>query len=132
MCTVVLIAEIPHLGSYTRALLVSQDRRHHFVTPFMLSSSLGVEVQRQCNYLFYFKKAALVLFANYVEDRPFLIVPLSLVHLLLFSCWCLQVRICRGFVTAGCCNGYVLLILLFVSGSIAWFIEVQAFSPSYN
>jgi hypothetical protein len=23
----------PHLGSYTRALLVSQDRRHLFVTP---------------------------------------------------------------------------------------------------
>jgi hypothetical protein len=24
----------PHLGSYTRALLVSQDRRHLFVTPW--------------------------------------------------------------------------------------------------
>jgi hypothetical protein len=25
----------PHLGSYTRALLVSQDRRHLFVTPYI-------------------------------------------------------------------------------------------------
>ncbi len=25
---------LPHLGSYTRALLVSQDRRHLFVTPW--------------------------------------------------------------------------------------------------
>jgi hypothetical protein len=25
----------PHLGSYTRALLVSQDRRHLFVTPWI-------------------------------------------------------------------------------------------------
>jgi hypothetical protein len=36
LCTAVLIAETPqlppHLGSYTRALLVSQDRRHIFVT----------------------------------------------------------------------------------------------------
>ncbi len=28
----------PHLGSYTRALLVSQDRRHLFVTPGVRSS----------------------------------------------------------------------------------------------
>jgi hypothetical protein len=26
----------PHLGSYTRALLVSQDRRHVFVTPWSI------------------------------------------------------------------------------------------------
>jgi hypothetical protein len=31
----------PHLGSYTKALLVSQDRRHLFVTP--LSWSLSVK-----------------------------------------------------------------------------------------
>ncbi len=41
MCTAVLIGWdaappllYPHLGSYTRAQLVSQDRRHLFVTPF--------------------------------------------------------------------------------------------------
>jgi hypothetical protein len=28
------------LGSYTRALLVSQDRRHLFVTPWVLLSDL--------------------------------------------------------------------------------------------
>ncbi len=36
MCKAVLIetlSETPHPGSYTRALLVSQDRRHLFVTP---------------------------------------------------------------------------------------------------
>jgi hypothetical protein len=41
MCTAVLIGweltphKPPHLGSYTRALLVSQDGRHLFVTPFL-------------------------------------------------------------------------------------------------
>ncbi len=30
----------PQLGSYTRALLVSQDRRHLFVTPCVLSTVL--------------------------------------------------------------------------------------------
>jgi hypothetical protein len=40
LCTAVLIGwnpaspPPPHLGSYTRALLVSQDRRHLFVTPW--------------------------------------------------------------------------------------------------
>jgi hypothetical protein len=40
LCTAVLIAwdpatpPPPHLGSYTRPLLVSQDRRHLFVTPW--------------------------------------------------------------------------------------------------
>jgi hypothetical protein len=29
----------PHLGSYTRELLVSQDRRHLFVTPLSVSLS---------------------------------------------------------------------------------------------
>ncbi len=29
----------PHLGSYTRALLVSQDRRHLFVTPWLQDRS---------------------------------------------------------------------------------------------
>jgi hypothetical protein len=33
----------PHLGSYMRALLVSQDRRHLFVTP-----ALGVAVGGSC------------------------------------------------------------------------------------
>ncbi len=43
LCTAVLIGWDsattplpPHLGSYTRALLVSQDRRHLFVTPCMV------------------------------------------------------------------------------------------------
>jgi hypothetical protein len=31
----------PHLGSYTRALLVSQDRRHLFVTPCQKEWGLG-------------------------------------------------------------------------------------------
>jgi hypothetical protein len=35
----------PHLGSYTRALLVSQDRRHLFLTPCM-QSCLVVARQR--------------------------------------------------------------------------------------
>jgi hypothetical protein len=30
----------PHLGSYTRALLVSQDRRHLFVTPCLQMTTL--------------------------------------------------------------------------------------------
>ncbi len=34
MCAVVLYSFPPHLGSYTRALLVSQERRHRFVTPW--------------------------------------------------------------------------------------------------
>ncbi len=43
MCTAVLTAETPHphphpphLGAYTRALLVSQNRRHLFVTPWLI------------------------------------------------------------------------------------------------
>jgi hypothetical protein len=41
LCIAVLMAEnpptptLPPLGSYTRALLVSQDRRHLFVTPWI-------------------------------------------------------------------------------------------------
>jgi hypothetical protein len=44
LCTAVLVAETPqpppppippHLGSYMRALLVSQDRRHLFGTPWL-------------------------------------------------------------------------------------------------
>jgi hypothetical protein len=33
----------PHMGSYTRALLVSQDKRHLFVTPWCLLN------RRHCN-----------------------------------------------------------------------------------
>ncbi len=42
LCTAVLISETPqhplpsHLDSNTRALLVSQDRRHLFVTPWLV------------------------------------------------------------------------------------------------
>ncbi len=34
----------PHLGSYTRALLVSQDRRHLFVTPLREAVSRRLEI----------------------------------------------------------------------------------------
>ncbi len=59
LCTAVLIGWDPttplppHLGSYTRSLLVSQDRRHLFVTPwlrllynlsFMFWAGLGVDI----------------------------------------------------------------------------------------
>jgi hypothetical protein len=45
MCTAVLIVREPatpppHLGPYTRALLVSQDRRHLFVTPARYRASV--------------------------------------------------------------------------------------------
>jgi hypothetical protein len=43
LCTTVLIVlPPPHLGSYSRALLVSQDRRHLFVTPCKTGSALKV------------------------------------------------------------------------------------------
>jgi hypothetical protein len=35
----------PHLGSYTRTLLVSQDRRHLFVTPWLADRRLGWRVK---------------------------------------------------------------------------------------
>ncbi len=41
----------PHLGSFTRALLVSQDRRHIFVTPcstFMVSSHILITMYNLC------------------------------------------------------------------------------------
>jgi hypothetical protein len=45
LCTAVLsgwdpatLPLAPHLGSYTRALFVSQDRRHLFVTPWLVSN----------------------------------------------------------------------------------------------
>jgi hypothetical protein len=42
MCTAVLIGldpgTPPHLGSYTRALLVSRERLHLFVTPLHLTT----------------------------------------------------------------------------------------------
>jgi hypothetical protein len=43
----------PHLGSYTRALLVSQDRRHLFVTPCMLRTvfELSGELIQYSNWL---------------------------------------------------------------------------------
>ncbi len=51
LCTAVLIGRdpatlplLPHLGSYIRALLVSQDRRHLFVTPL-------IEINKQLYYL---------------------------------------------------------------------------------
>jgi hypothetical protein len=47
LCTAVLIGRDPatpplppHWGSYTRALLVSQDRRHLFLTPWVQHSAL--------------------------------------------------------------------------------------------
>ncbi len=44
LCTAVLIGNTPppHLGSYTRALLISKDRRHLFVTPCRSYFSLTV------------------------------------------------------------------------------------------
>ncbi len=49
LCTAVLIGWDPgtpplppHLGSYTSALLVSQDRRHLFVTPWSMPSRLSL------------------------------------------------------------------------------------------
>ncbi len=49
LCTTVLIGWDPaatppppsHLGSYTRALLASQDRRHLFITPFFGKQGAG-------------------------------------------------------------------------------------------
>jgi hypothetical protein len=38
----------PHLGLYTRALLVSQDRRHLFVTPWVSPSPSLLETRHQC------------------------------------------------------------------------------------
>jgi hypothetical protein len=35
----------PHLGSYTRALLVSQDRRHLFVTPWLYRLNMKLDLQ---------------------------------------------------------------------------------------
>ncbi len=65
MCTAVLIGSDrprnppPHLGSYTRALLVSQDRRHLFVTPWLAISYLFLDFYwSHCNgdsaYIFLF------------------------------------------------------------------------------
>jgi hypothetical protein len=41
----------PHLGSYTRALLVSQDRRHLCVTPWPIASSRAVPKTEGVNCL---------------------------------------------------------------------------------
>ncbi len=40
----------PHLGSYTRALLVSQDRRHLFVTPCYKCISKGFLLYGETRY----------------------------------------------------------------------------------
>ncbi len=46
-----LAAGTPHLGSYTRALLVSQERRHLFVTPWWRDysrASLTIPKKKSC------------------------------------------------------------------------------------
>jgi hypothetical protein len=85
----------PHLGSYTRALLVSHDRRHLFVTPGCNEPYFNPFLCVLCTVSFRTYHMLLIFSSPVCSPRPHFILPRIIS---LFSLHCLHPFLCALFI----------------------------------